>query len=108
MLLRRNMGTYKENKMIHRDINEIGNLGNEIIYNDPISGEVLTGVVGRVEYLGPKVAFVYVISPYEERNNKIEAGFKYSDIIVFDDRPDTEHGWHKDPIKAYSKSAINR
>ena len=95
--------------MLRRDISTLKDLGPELIYNDPLNGEPLTGIVGRVEYMNENTAFVYIISPYDDENDKVEPdGFRYRDIMVFDDRPDTEHGWHKDPIKAYSKSAINR
>ena len=57
-----------------------------------------------VEYEN-RIAFVYVKSFYEEENKHTDyfpngQPFKYRDIIVFDDRPESEHGWHKDPALA--------
>ena len=87
--------------MLHRDIRTINELSTEVVYNDPLTGEVLIGVVGKVEYLNENTAFVYLMSPYDEQNNKVEGNLRYRDIMVFDDRPENEHGWFKDAIKAY-------
>lgn len=94
--------------MIHRNIETIKELGQEMMYNDPMTGEAINAVVGRVEYVNNKLAFVYTVSPYNDENVHVENGFRYRDIIVFDDRPDTEHGWHKNPIEALSKNHLNR
>ena len=94
--------------MIHRDINTLKDLGPEIVYPDAMTGERVNAVVGRVEYVNDKLAFVYTISPYDDENVHVEDGFRYRDIIVFDDRPDTEHGWHKNPIEALAKNHLNR
>jgi len=94
--------------MLHANIKNLDKLGNEIIYNDPLTGEVISGIIGKIEREAPNLAFVYIISPYEEENDKVEGVFKFKDIMVFDDRPDTEHGWHKNSIIAQSKSYINR
>lgn len=94
--------------MLHRHISTLNQLGGELIYNDQITGEPVTGVVGRIEYIAPNVAFVYIVSPYQDENRKEEDGFRYKDIMVFDDRPDTEFGWHKNTIEAMAKKPIER
>ena len=95
--------------MLHRDIRTIQDLGTEVIYNDQITGEPIMGIVGRVEQVGPKVVFVYIMSPYNDENDKYEPdGFRYKEIMVFDDRPQTEHGWHKSAIEAMGTSPLNR
>ena len=95
--------------MYHMNIESITQLGQEIIYIDESTAQKLSGVVGRIEYLDSKTAFVYVVSPYNDENNKVEPdGFRYRDIIVFDDQPETVEGWHKNDTLARSKNWINR
>ena len=98
--------------MIHRSILQIPELQDEIQWNDEITGELRSGIVGKVEYLDETTAFVYVIDSFDLENNKeIEPqtgmpgqpgfmpGFTYADIIVFDDKPNNIEGWARDSIK---------
>ena len=95
--------------MLHRDIKTLKDLGPELIYNDQLTGEPVMGIVGRVEQVGPAVVFAYIMSPYDNENDKWEPdGFRYKEIMVFDDRPQTEHGWHKSAIEAMGTSPLNR
>lgn len=94
--------------MYHKNIESIVDLGSEVIYVDESTGEKISGVVGRVEYLDSKTAFVYVVSPYDDENNHEEDGFRYRDIIVFDDKPESINGWHKNETLARSKNYLNR
>lgn len=93
--------------MLHQHISQLKDIGNEIIYNDPVSGEVVSGLIGKIDREG-NVAFVYIISPYDDENDKIEpidgkSIFKYKDIMVFDEFEDEMEGWMKNPIQAYMK-----
>ena len=94
--------------MYHKNIKDITQLGQEIIYIDESTGQKLSGIVGRIEYLNENTAFVYVVSPYKDENIHLEGGFAYRDIIVFDEEPETQHGWHKNDTLARSKNWINR
>ena len=95
--------------MLHRDIKTLKDLGPELIYNDQLTGEPVMGIVGRVEQLNPNIVFVYIVSPYDKENDKIEPdGFRYKEIMIFDNRPQTEHGWHKNAIEAMGTSSLNR
>ena len=95
--------------MYHRDIKEITQLGQEIIYIDESTAQKISGVVGRIEYADKNTAFVYVVSPYKDENIHTEQdGFAYKDIIVFDNQPETVNGWHKNDTLARSKNWINR
>lgn len=88
--------------MIHRNIKDINSLNGEISYIDADTGEVVNGVVGKIEYLDPVTAFVYVVSPYKEENTKTEPdGFAYRDIVVFDNKAEYDHGWYKDFVMAH-------
>lgn len=93
--------------MLHRSISKLSELGSEIMYNDQYTGEPLTGIVGRVEFIGPNAAMVYIISPYDKENDKNEGGLRYKDIMIFDDRPSVEHGWYKNAIEAYGHKPVN-
>lgn len=84
--------------MIKRDISTIDELGNEIIYIDEYTGERRSGIVMYKEIVDYNLAFIYVASPYKEENDKEENGFKYRDIIVFDNIDNTLNGWHRDTI----------
>ena len=94
--------------MIFMDINKLKDLGSEIMYNDSLTGEVVTGIVARVDKEDENTAFAYIVSPYNDENDKIEGNLRYKEIIVFDNRPSTEHGWHRNPIQAMAKNPINR
>ena len=92
--------------MLHRSFDQLKELGNEIVYIDDKGMEERSGAVIKtdVDYEN-RIAFVYVKSFYEEENKYTDyfpngQPFKYRDIIVFDDRPESEHGWHKDPALA--------
>lgn len=94
--------------MLHKHISQLKDVGSEIMYNDPITGEVVSGLIGRIDREGGNVAFVYIISPYDDENDKIEpidekSVFKYKDIMVFDEFGEEMEGWMRDPIKAYMK-----
>lgn len=90
--------------MIHRDIKTLPKLGNEVIYIDELTMEELSGVVAKVEYLDKDTALAFIVSPYKEKNDKEEPGvngtpgFKYKDIICFDNLPNTIHGWNRDTV----------
>ena len=93
--------------MLHKHISQLKEVWNEIIYNDPVSGEVVSGVIGRIDREG-NVAFVYIISPYDDENDKIEPIderriFKYKDIMIFDEFGEEMEGWMRDPMRAYMK-----
>ena len=94
--------------MLHRDIKTITSLGTEIIYLDESTGEQVSGVVGRVEYVDNNTAFVYIVSPYKDENVHMEDGFAYKEIMVFDNQPETVNGWHKNDTRARAKNYINR
>lgn len=90
--------------MYRRDYNELPQItiGSEIIYIDELSGEKNSGIVGFIEDMGEdlQVAFVYIISPYKNENVNIceYNGINYKEIIVFDNVPNSMHGWHRDSI----------
>ena len=94
--------------MYHRNIKDLDKLGAEIMYNDQITGESISAIVGKIEKVDAHTTFVYTVSPYDDENTHIDNGFRFRDIIVFDDRPDTEHGWHKNAIEAAAKNPLNR
>lgn len=89
--------------MLHGNIQYLKEIGNEIIYNDPKTGEIVSGLVGKIDYDDPNTAFVYIISPYDDENDKIEGVFKYKDIMVFDNLPEQNNGWFLDGLAAYKK-----
>ena len=67
----------------------------------------MSGVIGRIDREG-NVAFVYIISPYDDENDKIEPIderriFKYKDIMIFDEFGEEMEGWMRDPMRAYMK-----
>ena len=84
--------------MIHRDINTLSSLQNELVYIDELTGDTITGIVMKKEMIGPNVCFIYVASPYQEQNTKQEGNMFYKDIVVFDDRPNEENGILKDTV----------
>lgn len=89
--------------MYHYSYNDLQNLGNEIIYPDQYTGDIRSGIVLKVEHIAPRTAMVYVMSPYDEENDKLEEGFRFKDIMVFDDRPNEENGWYKNGIEPFLK-----
>lgn len=100
--------------MYKRDLSTLPELGAEIIYLDELTGQQISGIVLYVEYLDEHTTFAYIASPYKDENNKeeiLDNGMKlqYRDIIVFDDKPNTMHGWHRDTILGnYGKYVGNK
>ena len=86
--------------MLVRDIRTLPMLGNEIIYIDEKTGLKVSGLVMYKEVVNEHLAFVYVASPYQDENIHEEYGFKYKDIIVFDDKGTENSGWYRDTILA--------
>lgn len=85
--------------MIHRNIEQLPILTNEIYYLDPITMDQKHGVVVFIEKLEENVAFVYVASDDIEENVHEDFGVRYRDIIVFDDyENENEDGSFKDPV----------
>ena len=84
--------------MIHRDIQTLNSLGNEVVYIDELTGETINGIVMKKEFIEPNICFVYVASPYKEQNKKQEGNMFYKDIIVFDPFPNEVNGILKDTV----------
>lgn len=82
--------------MYRRNIAELNNLGKEIIYIDQLTQEKRSGIVMYVEEVDPNTYFAYIASPYKDENIHEDFGFKYRDIVVFDNIPNTIEGWDRD------------
>lgn len=85
--------------MIHRPYDQLEHVGKEVVYLDPLTLDKRTGIVVSIEQLGPRMAFVYLASPYKDENVHQENGMAFRDIMVFDDVPnEDESGVYRDPI----------
>jgi len=85
--------------MIHRPYSQLQEVGKEVVYLDPLTMEQRTGIVMLIENIGPRVAFVYLASPYKEENVHKEGEMSFRDIMVFDDVPNEDpSGVYRDPI----------
>lgn len=79
-------------------------LGNEIVYLDEITGEKRSGLVVGRETISEHTIMVFVASPYDDENIHQEGSIRYKDIFMFDEFPNDNHGWGRDPIrKEYGK-----
>lgn len=86
--------------MLVRDINTLPLLDKEIIYIDEKTGNKVSGIVMYKEIVNEHLAFVYVASPYKDENIHEDYGFKYKDIIIFDDKSNESNGWYRDSVLA--------
>ena len=68
--------------MIHRSIYQIPELQDEIQWNDEITGELRSGIVGKVEYLDKTTAFVYVIDSFDLENRNSWTAWFYAWIYI--------------------------
>ena len=85
--------------MYHRNISDLPQLTQEIMYLDQVTLEQKVGIVMYIEQLNPELAFVYVASPYKEENIHEDFGVLYKDIIVFDTLPNEDpSGVYRDPV----------
>jgi hypothetical protein len=85
--------------MIHRPYDQLTEIGNEVVYLDPLTMDKCTGIVMMVEQLAPRTAFVYLASPYKDENIHQENGIAFRDIMVFDDVPNEDDcGVYRDHI----------
>lgn len=101
--------------MLHRHISQLPEVGdgiqNQVQYNDDITGELRYGFAHKIEWLDQNTAFVYIVDNDPNKNDKLEPAFgnpgtpnfvpefKYTDIMVFDDKPNNLNGWARDSIK---------
>jgi hypothetical protein len=85
--------------MYHRNIADLPQLTQEIMYLDQLTLEQKVGIVMYVEQVNPELAFVYVASPYKEENIHEDFGVLYKDIFVFDTLPNEDQsGVYRDPV----------
>lgn len=85
--------------MYHRNIAELPQLTQEIMYLDEMTLEQKVGIVMYVEQVNPELAFVYIASPYKEENIHEDFGVQYKDIMVFDSIPnEDESGVYRDTV----------
>lgn len=90
------------------DISELEKFSNgndqEIVYIDQGTGLESHGIIVGTEWLDQSTVFVYIASPYDEENNKVEGNIRYKEIFVFDDKPNVmkaegkEGGWARDSM----------
>ena len=87
--------------MIHRPYDQLQEVGSEVVYLDQLTLDKRTGIVLKIEHLSPRVAFVYLMSPYKDENTHVdeETGASYRDIMIFDDVPNEDpSGAYRDPV----------